>query len=152
MRVEGGHQKIISKRSAAKCIHALVALPACGPSLVRGGSFHTEDRYNPQHIDGLPPDFVPRSIAGAAIQKRSILSPATQPDSKRIVLHFEHFVCDGDGSYCIAAGCLHQFFCFRRQSLQALAELLRSAGRVRKCSRLIRVVRFWQMRSGRISA
>jgi len=24
------------------------------------------------------------------------------------VLHFEHFVCDGDGTYCGPSGCLHQ--------------------------------------------
>jgi hypothetical protein len=30
--------------------------------------------------------------------------------SKRIVLHFEHFVCDGDGTYCTASGCLHQVY------------------------------------------
>ena len=27
-----------------------------------------------------------------------------------IVLHFEHFVCDGDRTYCTASGCLHQVY------------------------------------------
>ena len=31
-------------------------------------------------------------------------------NSRRIVLHFEHFVCDGDGTYCLRSGCLHQVY------------------------------------------
>ena len=66
--------------------------------------------YNPQHIDNLPPDI------RSAIYRRCSTPKALHPfasysdDSRRIVLHFEHFVCDGDGAYCTVSGCLHQVY------------------------------------------
>ena len=32
-------------------------LLTCEQASAKGGSFHTEDRYNPQHIDSLPPEI-----------------------------------------------------------------------------------------------
>ena len=42
----------------ARCLCALtlIALPD-DPSFAKGGAFRTEDRYNPQHIDDLPPEI-----------------------------------------------------------------------------------------------
>ena len=38
-----------------RCLCALTAiLLTCGLLSAKGGSYHTEDRYNPQHISSLP--------------------------------------------------------------------------------------------------
>jgi len=80
----------------------------CEQALAKGGSFHTEDRYNPQHIDSLPPE-VRGSILRRCNTPKALHPFASYFDnSKRIVLHFEYFVCDGDGTYCTNSGCLHQ--------------------------------------------
>ena len=95
--------------TSVRCLYVFFALSlTCTELLAKGGSVQSEDRYNPQHIDGLPPEI-----------RNSILRRCNEPkalhpfagyfdDSTRIVLHFEHFVCDGDGTYCGPSGCLHQ--------------------------------------------
>ena len=83
-------------------------LLTCEQASAKGGSFHTEDRYNPQHIDSLPPE-VRGSILRRCNTPKALHPFASYFDnSKRIVLHFEYFVCDGDGTYCTNSGCLHQ--------------------------------------------
>jgi hypothetical protein len=96
----------------------MVLLLTCGQSSARG-SYRTEDRYNPQHIDSLPPEVRNAIYRRCAVPKA--LHPfASYSDNKRIVLHFEHFVCDGDGTYCTAAGCLHQVYILRSGRYQLL--------------------------------
>jgi hypothetical protein len=75
----------------------------------KGGSFHTEDRYNSQHIDNLPIE-IRNSILHKCSTPKALHPFARYFDGdKRIVLHFEHFVCDGgDDPYCTNSGCLHQ--------------------------------------------
>jgi hypothetical protein len=88
---------------------ALIVLSlTCNQSSAKGGNYHTEDRYNPRHIDNLPPE-IRNSILLRCNDPKALHPFASHFDSsKRIVLHFERFVCDGDGTYCAAAGCLHQ--------------------------------------------
>lgn len=99
------------KVAISRYLGALIALLlSCGPSSPRGSSYHVEDRYNPQHIDNLPAD-VRNALLRRCDMPKALHSFASQGDgSKRIVLHFEHFVCGGGGdrSYCAANGCLHQ--------------------------------------------
>ena len=41
-----------------RCLCTLLAvLLTCAQLSAKGGSFHTEDRYNPQHIDSLPTEI-----------------------------------------------------------------------------------------------
>ena len=41
-----------------RCLCSLmVILLTCAQSSAKGGNYHTEDRYNPQHIDNLPPEI-----------------------------------------------------------------------------------------------
>lgn len=97
-----------------RCLYILLALLACPELLAKGSSIHTQDRYNPQHIDSLPPEI-----------RASILHKCSEPkalhpfaeysrDMKTIELHFEHFACDGDGAYCGPSGCLHQVWSLMR--------------------------------------
>jgi len=71
-------------------------------------NYRAEDRFNPQHIDSLPPE-VRNSILHSCAEPKALHTFASYSDgSNRIVLHFEHFVCDGVGTYCNPSGCLHQ--------------------------------------------
>ena len=86
----------------------------CTELSAKGGNYHMEDRYNPQHVDSLPPE-IRNSILHRCSVPKALHSFATYSDgSKRIVLHFEHFVCDGDGTYCGPSGCLHQVWTLDR--------------------------------------
>ena len=95
--------------NSSRCYCALIALLlTCNQSSAKGGNYQMEDRYNPQHIDSLPPE-VRNSILHICAEPKVLHTFARYVDaSKRIVLHFEHFVCDGEGTYCTPSGCLHQ--------------------------------------------
>jgi len=89
------------------CTLAAILL-TCEQASAKGGSLRAEDRYNPQHIDSLPPE-VRSSIVRRCNTPKALHPFASYFDnSRRIVLHFEYFVCDGDGTYCTNSGCLHQ--------------------------------------------
>ena len=101
--------------TSARCLWVSFALLLPITALLaKGGNFNTEDRYNPQHIDRLPPEI--RNSILRRCNEPKALHPfaAYWDDSKRIVLHFEHFVCDGDGTYCGPSGCLHQVWALVR--------------------------------------
>jgi hypothetical protein len=94
-----------------KCIYALMAvLLTCAQSSAKGGSYRSEDRYNPQHIDGLPPEIRNAIHCRCGTPKALHRFANYSDDARRIVLHFEHFVCDGDSVYCTASGWLHQVY------------------------------------------
>jgi len=94
--------------TVARCLSAfMVMLLACGQLSARGG-YHSEDRYNPQHIASLPLE-VRASVIHRCSTPRALHSFAIYFDNLRgVVLHFEHFLCDGEDTYCTASGCLHQ--------------------------------------------
>jgi hypothetical protein len=64
------------------------------PSFAKGGGMHSEDRYNPQHIDSLPPE-IRSAIYHKCSTPRALHDFASYSENmNRIVLHFEHFYCD----------------------------------------------------------
>ena len=72
----------------------------------------SEDRYNPQHIDGLPPE-IRNAIYHKCSTPRALHDFASYSENMhRIVLHFEHFYCDERNAFCNASGCLHQVWVF----------------------------------------
>jgi hypothetical protein len=92
-----------------RCFCALIVLlSTCGQSSAKGGSYHMEDRYNPQHIESLPSEVRNSILRGCAEPKALHRFASYFDNSRRIVLHFEHFLCDVDGTYCTPSGCLHQ--------------------------------------------
>lgn len=94
---------------AHRYLYPLVALLlTCSELLAKGGTYRMEDRYNPQHIDNLPAQI--RSSILRKCSDPKALHPFARHSngSKTIELHFEHFVCDGNGRYCNSSGCLHQ--------------------------------------------
>jgi hypothetical protein len=93
----------------ARSLYVLFALlMTCNGLSAKGGSYRMEDRYNPQHIDNLPPE-IRTSILRKCKDPKALHPFAAYSDgSNKIELHFEHFLCDGDGGYCRSSGCLHQ--------------------------------------------
>jgi hypothetical protein len=73
-----------------RCLCTLIAvLLGCEPLSAKGGNYHTEDRYNPQHISSLPPE-IRNSILHRCNEPKALHPFASySDDSKRIVLHFE---------------------------------------------------------------
>jgi hypothetical protein len=92
----------------------LFALLLTCTELSAKGTYRMEDRYNPQHIDTLPPE-VRDSILRKCSEPKALHPFAKYSNgSRRIELHFEHFVCDGVGSYCNPSGCLHEVWALVR--------------------------------------
>lgn len=80
------------------------------PAFALGG-FHAEDRWNPQHIAGLPAaarSALARLCAGSMRAEHPFASYFH--NSHFLVLHFEHFRCGDRGALCTQAGCLHQVY------------------------------------------
>lgn len=77
---------------ASRCLCALILMSLLSnQSSAKGGGMHSEDRYNPQHIDSLPPE-IRNAIYHRCSAPRALHPFASYFDnSKRIVLHFEHF-------------------------------------------------------------
>jgi hypothetical protein len=95
-----------------RCLCALTLIALSGDlSFAKGGTFRTEDRYNPQHIDNLPPEV--RSAIYRMCSAPKALHPfASYSDNmRRIVLHFEHFYCQPRDVFCSQSGrCLHEVY------------------------------------------
>ena len=92
-----------------RCLCTLLAvLLTCAQLSAKATSVRTEDRYNPQHIDSLPAEIRDSILRRCTMPKALHPFASYSDDLKRIVLHFEHFLCDGDGTYCRPSGCLHQ--------------------------------------------
>jgi len=68
-------------------------LLTCSQSLAKGGSYHMEDRYNPQHIDSLPSEI--RDALNRLCGTPRALHPFAQysDNLQTVVLHYEHFYC-----------------------------------------------------------
>jgi len=85
----------------------MAVLLTCTQSSAKGGSVRSEDRYNPQHIDGLPPE-IRNAIYHKCSTPRALHDFASYSENMhRIVLHFEHFYCDERNALCNPSGCLH---------------------------------------------
>ena len=87
----------------------VTALLVTGGAMAKGGSYHEEDRYNPQHILELPLE-IRASIEHECSVPRALHDFAAYFDHNRIVLHYEHFYCQGHDVFCKASGCLHQVY------------------------------------------
>jgi hypothetical protein len=94
-----------------RCICALMAvLLTSAQSSAKGGSVRSEDRYNPQHIDSLPPQ-IRNAIYHKCSTPRALHNFASYSENMhRIVLHFEHLYCEQHDAFCNSAGCLHQVY------------------------------------------
>jgi hypothetical protein len=94
----------------ALCILAAILICSSQAS-AKGGNYHTDDRYNPQHINDLPPR-VREKVLHVCSTPRAMHTFATYSDNMRqLVLHYEHFYCEPQRAYCKSSGqCLHQVY------------------------------------------
>jgi hypothetical protein len=82
----------------------------------RGGRISLEDRWNPQHIAGLPVEIgnaiapYVRVCGGSLAAEHSFVRYFQSGTAKLIGLHFEHLRCANRAALCTAAGCLHQVY------------------------------------------
>src|SRR5271166_6784347 len=76
--------------NVARCFCAfMVMLLTCVQPSAKAGGFHSEDRYNPQHIQSLPPE-VRNAIMHKCATPRALHDFANYSENlQRIVLHFE---------------------------------------------------------------
>ena len=95
-----------------------VALLASGGfnSASARSSMPSEDRWNPQHIDGLPSEVrsaissYARICGGPLAAEQSFARYFQKGTVKLIGLHFENIRCGNRASVCKASGCLHQVY------------------------------------------
>lgn len=102
------------------CALTLIALPS-DLSFAKGGAFRSEDRYKPQHIDGLPLEI--RSAIYRMCSAPKALHPfaSFSDDMHRIILHFEHFYCQQRDGFCRQSGaCLHEVYESRGHHFQLI--------------------------------
>jgi hypothetical protein len=75
-----------------------------------------DDRWNPQHIGGLPAEIreaiAPYArVCGAPLAAEHSFARYFQRGSAKLIgLHFEHVRCGNRAAVCTAAGCLHQVY------------------------------------------
>jgi len=95
--------------TVARILYAVLTALLIGGSALARGIYRSEDRYNPHHILSLPPE-IRASIAHQCDVPRALHDFAVYSDHDRIVLHYEHFYCQGRDVFCNASGCLHQVY------------------------------------------
>jgi hypothetical protein len=94
---------------ATRCLCVFtVLLQTPASSLAKGGGMHSEDRYNPQHVDSLPPEI--RNAIYHKCSAPKALHDFASYSQNKIVLHFEHFYCNERDTFCNSSGCLHQVY------------------------------------------
>jgi hypothetical protein len=80
------------------------------PAFARSGGIHIEDPWNPQHINGLPPEIRNVLVHMCGGPRAQHQFAGYFQNSRLIVLHFEHFRCGDRGALCTQTGCLHQVY------------------------------------------
>jgi hypothetical protein len=94
----------------------LLGLAAGLTSAAARGAMPSEDRWNPQHIDGLPAEI--RSaiakyarVCGGTLAAEHAFALYFQRGAVSLIgLHFEHLRCEARAAVCTAHGCLHQVY------------------------------------------
>jgi hypothetical protein len=97
---------------------ATAALLVLAGSISAGArsSMPADDRWNPQHIDALPPEarnaIAPyaRICGGPLAAEHSFARYFQNGRVKLIGLHFEGLRCGNRDAVCKSAGCLHQVY------------------------------------------
>lgn len=111
---------MIAMRTLLLCIAVSLT---CPPLFAKGGPMHSEDRYNPQHIDSLPAE-IHDAFVGKCHEPRALHDFAVFKDgTSKIILHYEYLLCGQSHSYCTATSCLHQVY---MRSANGRYRLLRS--------------------------
>jgi hypothetical protein len=108
MAISLGSHRMIGSLCFCATGATILLLMLGGQPCAKGGGMHSEDRYNPQHIDSLPAEI--RNALYHRCSTPRALHPfaSYSQNMNRIVLHFEHFYCNQTDTFCGPLGCLHQ--------------------------------------------
>jgi len=93
----------------------LLALAGINPATARG-AMPAEDRWNLQHIAGLPAEIRSAiakyaSLCGGTLAAEHAFALYYRRGAVNLIgLHFEHLRCDNRAAICTANGCLHQVY------------------------------------------
>jgi hypothetical protein len=105
-----------------------LVLLTCAEISAKGGSIQPEDPYNPQHIDGLPPEIRITVERGCRSPRAEHYFAGYFDNPKRVVLHFEYLRCDQPNSFCAPSGCMHQLWIFADGHYRLLRSYYAPAG------------------------
>jgi hypothetical protein len=113
----------------SRCLVAFVLVSLLSnQSSAKGGGFRSEDPYNPQHIESLPPE-VRREVIQRCHTPQALHYFATYRENlQKVVLHFEHFYCGTGETFCGPSGCLHQIYVSSRGHYRLLRSYYAPAG------------------------
>ncbi len=90
---------------------ALIALPLISTQmLAKGGPYSSDDRYDPQHIENLPPEIRAKVLSKCSTPRALHPFAHSRDNMQTVVLHYEHFYCSTGGIFCGPSGCLHQIY------------------------------------------
>ena len=97
--------------SRFRCIlMAIVAASlASTQAFAKGGNMRSEDRYDPQHIEGLPSDVRQQVLRRCPAARASHDFANFTDHLQKLVLHYERLYC-GTETFCGPSGCLHQIY------------------------------------------
>ena len=72
---------------------------------------HVEDRWNAEHIGQLPAEVRNgiKRVCSPSSRAEHLFATYFQ-NSRLIKLHFEHFRCGDQSTFCNKTGCLHQIY------------------------------------------
>ena len=87
-----------------------LAISSVSPASALSTAPHHDDRWNPQHIEGLPTE-VRSAVARVCRSARAEHEFASYFENSRVILlHFGHVRCGDRGPLCTQSGCLHQMY------------------------------------------
>jgi hypothetical protein len=102
------------RRAIARLLGCILAVSCIAEAKAKGGSYLTDDVYNPQHVSSLPPE-IRAAVYAHCNEPRALHSFAEYRNNLRIVtLHFERSLCGISEVRCSASGCLHEVFTLTR--------------------------------------
>jgi hypothetical protein len=78
-------------------------------AFAKGGNMRSEDRYDPQHIEGLPADVRQQVLQRCPAARASHDFAQFMDHLQKVVLHYERLYCAAE-SFCGPSGCLHQVY------------------------------------------
>lgn len=90
-------------------IAVLASLLAGHHAFAKGGNMRSEDRYDPQHFENLPPELRHEILRLCPAPKALHDFASYSERLQKIVLHFERLYC-ASKPFCRPAGCLHQSY------------------------------------------
>jgi hypothetical protein len=87
---------------ASRYLLAFVLVPLISnQSFANGGSYRSEDRYDPDHIESLPSEILDALIHRCGTPNALHEFAGYTGNLQKVVLHFEHLYCSTGGPFAV---------------------------------------------------